>query len=476
MKIVVCTDVHLGFEEKDPIRSIDSYAAFEEVLQRANAMQADLVLVGGDLFHDQSPSTECFNRTLELLSAQVLGQRTSLEVISESRVNWDVPDVSIRLPVMSIHGNHDEPLIETGVSALHLLDSSKLLTYLRHESFEGQLHVRPVVVRKPGGCTVAVYGMGFVKDQILHQMFKEQLVVFHKANADVHILLLHQNRYKGQGQGTPHEYCLPEHWIPDFIDIVIWGNEHESMPDSQAFPIMKCRVIQPGSTVPTSLIAAEAKPKHAILIEAGWERTEIITIPLTTPRQFFFTQLELSEICRTSDEAEAYIRRLLDSFLSEAHGLPLIRIKAEVTGFEHVRVSQINSEYSDKVANKKVLATWKRRVVADTTSEVLLHCEKTELLDLIQDQINSMPLELFSPTLFQDALKASVEHGSSKDFDQLWDSRVSEMTQACAEVELGALNITEVLARLNFTQKKPQLKRCYDITTTEQTSKRLKFT
>lgn len=476
MKIFVCTDVHLGFEEKDRIRSNDSYAAFEEVLQRANAMHADLVLIGGDLFHEQSPSTECFNRTLQVLSRNVLGVKSSLEVLSESIVNWSSDDVNIHLPVISIHGNHDEPLIDTGVSALHLLHSSKLLTYISNESSDGMLHVRPVVVRQLSGCTAAIYGLGFVKDQVLHQMFRNHKVIFHRATADIHILLLHQNRYKGQGQGTPHDHCLPEHWVPEFIDIVIWGNEHESLPDTQAFPIMKCRVIQPGSTVATSLIAAEARQKHAILIEVQAENYDIRPIPLEVPRKLHFMQVELREVCRTTEEAEGYLRQLIESILCGAHGLPLVRIKAEVTGFEHLRVAQINLEFSERIANKKVLATWKRRVVNDQVTDLNFHCEKTELLDLIQDQINALPLQLFSPEMFHEALKASVEHGSAKDFEQLWDTRVREMTTASSQVELGALDIENVLARLNFTQKKPQLKRNYELQSTEPASKRLKYT
>lgn len=42
--------------EKDEIRKDDSFAAFEEVFEIAAANNADLVLLGGDLFHDNKPS------------------------------------------------------------------------------------------------------------------------------------------------------------------------------------------------------------------------------------------------------------------------------------------------------------------------------------------------------------------------------------------------------------------------------------
>jgi hypothetical protein len=76
--------------------------------------------------------------------------------------------------------------------------------------------------------------------------------------------------------------------------------------------------------------------------------------------------------------------------------------------------------------------------------------------------------------MLKETLQAAVDHGSAKDFSQLWDSRVSEMTQGCSQVELGALDIAEVLSRLNFTQKKPRLKRIL-VSNEQGCSKRLKL-
>ena len=56
MKILLSTDNHLGYLERDPIRGNDSFAAFEEVLSLARLHKVDLVLLSGDLFHDNKPS------------------------------------------------------------------------------------------------------------------------------------------------------------------------------------------------------------------------------------------------------------------------------------------------------------------------------------------------------------------------------------------------------------------------------------
>ena len=39
LKILIATDNHLGFMEKDPVRCNDSFAAFEEILTWHQAVQ-----------------------------------------------------------------------------------------------------------------------------------------------------------------------------------------------------------------------------------------------------------------------------------------------------------------------------------------------------------------------------------------------------------------------------------------------------
>jgi hypothetical protein len=56
IKILVSSDNHVGFLERDPIRGEDSFLAFEEVLGLAVANDVDMVLLAGDLFHENKPS------------------------------------------------------------------------------------------------------------------------------------------------------------------------------------------------------------------------------------------------------------------------------------------------------------------------------------------------------------------------------------------------------------------------------------
>lgn len=62
LRILVATDVHLGYKERDEERRMDSFIAFEEVLRLARDRQVDMLLLCGDLFHDQRPSQETLAR------------------------------------------------------------------------------------------------------------------------------------------------------------------------------------------------------------------------------------------------------------------------------------------------------------------------------------------------------------------------------------------------------------------------------
>ena len=73
LRILLSTDNHLGYLEKDPIRGMDSFAALEEVLSVARLHKVDLVLLSGDLFHDNKPSRRTLHTTMEILRRYCMG-------------------------------------------------------------------------------------------------------------------------------------------------------------------------------------------------------------------------------------------------------------------------------------------------------------------------------------------------------------------------------------------------------------------
>ena len=66
LRILLSTDNHLGYAENDNVRGNDSFAALEEVLFLAKEYRADMVLLAGDLFHENRPSRRTLYKTSEL--------------------------------------------------------------------------------------------------------------------------------------------------------------------------------------------------------------------------------------------------------------------------------------------------------------------------------------------------------------------------------------------------------------------------
>jgi len=69
------------------------------------------------------------------------------------------------------------------------------------------------------------------------------------------IFVLHQNRYKkGFRAGAPQVSSFMIRNIPEWINLTIWGHEHEAIYKVD-YEIDRC-IFQPGSTVLTSYIDA----------------------------------------------------------------------------------------------------------------------------------------------------------------------------------------------------------------------------
>jgi hypothetical protein len=71
-RILISSDNHLGAWEKDEIRKRDSFDAFDEVFRLASERKADVVLLGGDLFHDNRPSRATVVKAMATLSRHCL--------------------------------------------------------------------------------------------------------------------------------------------------------------------------------------------------------------------------------------------------------------------------------------------------------------------------------------------------------------------------------------------------------------------
>jgi double-strand break repair protein MRE11 len=139
LRILVSTDNHLGYAERDPVRGMDSFSSFEEVLLTAHDKQADFVLLAGDMFHDNKPSRKTMVTATKLLKKHCFGDDpVFIRVTNDTddplvpSMNFNDPHASVSLPVFAIHGNHDDPSRESMGEALCAMDqlyASNLVNY-----------------------------------------------------------------------------------------------------------------------------------------------------------------------------------------------------------------------------------------------------------------------------------------------------------------------------------------------------------
>ena len=78
-----------GVWENDDVRKHDSFVTFEEIFEIAGAHNVDMVLLGGDLFHDNKPSRHTVVRAMDILSRHCLNDRPiSFQILSDQAQNF----------------------------------------------------------------------------------------------------------------------------------------------------------------------------------------------------------------------------------------------------------------------------------------------------------------------------------------------------------------------------------------------------
>ncbi|KAJ4726225.1 Double-strand break repair protein [Melia azedarach] len=423
LRILVATDCHLGYMEKDEIRRHDSFQAFEEICSIAEQKEVDFILLGGDLFHENKPSRSTLVKAIEILRRHCLNDRpVQFQVVSDQtvnfqnkfgHVNYEDPHFNVGLPVFSIHGNHDDPAGVDNLSAVDILSACNLVNYFGKMvlggSGVGQITLYPILIKK-GSTAVALYGLGNIRDERLNRMFQTpHAVQWMRPEAQegcqlsdwFNILVLHQNRVK-----TNPKNAINEHFLPRFLDFVVWGHEHECLIDPQEVPGMGFHITQPGSSVATSLIEGESKPKHVLLLEIKGNQYRPTKIPLTSVRPFEYTEIVLKDEADIDpndqnsilEHLDKVVRNLIERSSKKAvnrseHKLPLVRIKVDYSGFMTINPQRFGQKYVGKVANPQDILIFSKSSKRGRSEAKIDESEKLRPEELNQQNIEALVAE-----------------------------------------------------------------------------------
>ncbi|KAI4291954.1 double-strand break repair protein MRE11 [Pancytospora philotis] len=341
-------------------------------------------------------------------------------------------DIAVALPILSIHGNHDDPSGFNAVSPLDVLQSTGFINYFGRCSNVERIVMRPVTIVR-GAVRIAIYGLGYIKDRIVYSAFASGSVEYERPDGDdwYNILVVHQNRVP-----RTKEY-LPEDFLPAFFNLVVYGHEHESvLLRHRNFDVIQC-----GSTVRTSLCEAELHEKFVYILDIA-DSPRISRVALRTVRPFVMESMRIAAC-----DAEAAIRQKLEDMLQRARSshapadaappslipraamAPLLRLRVEVhggAGFNKHRLGQFLEEHvanpgdviriSRKVERKAFQGDkeLKRAVIGEIYGEFLKGADlgilvPAHVLDALTDYVGKDIRDAFT-TLVRSSIDRIIEH------------------------------------------------------------------
>jgi len=463
IRILVATDSHVGYNERDAERKDDSWRTFHEVMCLAKEHDVDMVLHAGDLFHENKPSRKSMYQVMRSLRMNCLGEKPcELEMLSDAsenfggmidHVNYEDEDINIAIPVFAIHGNHDDPSGEGSFSPLDLLQASGFVNYFGRTPEVDKIAVKPVLLQK-GGTKLALYGLSNVRDERLFHTWRDGNVKFFQPGTQkdewFNLMSVHQNHHAH----TPTSY-LPENFLPEFMDLVVWGHEHECLIDPRYNPEMGFHVMQPGSSVATSLMPGEAVPKHVCILSVTGKEFTTENIRLKTVRPFIMKEIVLAEekeikqkeLWRVSDnraKITQHLNKIIEDLIDEARRdwlelqvdreegddievpLPLVRLRVEYTApppgeFHCENPQRISNRFMGRVANvndvvqfhrKKKSANRSLKNTAEEPDEQLLAeltIDSVKVDKLVKEFLTAQTLTILPQNSFGDAVSQFVD-------------------------------------------------------------------
>lgn len=367
-------------------------------------------------------------------------------------MNYEDPDINVAIPVFSIHGNHDDPSGEGHLAPLDILQMSGLINYYGRTPESDNIQVKPVLLQK-GTTKLALYGMSNVRDERLFRTFRDGNVRFFQPNTHrdewFNLGSVHQNHHAYTESGY-----LPENFLPEFLDLVIWGHEHECKIDPITNVEMGFKVIQPGSSVATSLVDGESVTKSVTILSITGKECEYEPIRLKTVRPFVQRDIalqddrKLRELALSGGDNKPAVNRhcvkIIDEMIEEANQMwldqqevdhdqdeeiqipkPLIRLRVEYTApeggnFNVDNPQRFSARFIDQVANTTDVIQYHRKKtttrrtketieVPDAATLAQMAMDSIKMESLVKEFLSAQSLTVFPQNAFGDAVTQFVD-------------------------------------------------------------------
>ncbi|KAG5678522.1 hypothetical protein PVAND_008189 [Polypedilum vanderplanki] len=444
IKILIATDIHLGYDESNEETGNDSFNTFEEILMLANSRNVDFILLAGDLFHKAQPSANSLNKCIQLLRTYTLGRKEiEFEVTdiatgepmqfqrnpnfeneslsaTTAPINYEDDNINVSYPVFTIHGNHDD--VVNSLSAIDILSSSGLVNYFGKWEDLSEIHLRPIIIRKKA-TSIALYGLSHIPDRRLYNLLENDKVYVEYPGKDIgetvtdyfNILAIHQNRVE-RGRNNH----IPVDMLPNFMNLIVWGHEHDCRIHPEQYSRMF--VTQPGSSVATSLCEGESIEKHVGILQVccnplsnniAKHQFLITPVKLKTVRPLIYKSIDFNDYIeelelkenKISVQVETLLSNLVFEMIREAKERltghprqpksPLLRLRVQYDNVDHlINTRRFGQRFDGVVAKNEDLLLFKkstRRIRLEKPSiddKLLKSTKKEDDLNRVEDFVD----------------------------------------------------------------------------------------
>jgi DNA repair exonuclease SbcCD nuclease subunit len=325
MKIAVLSDLHFGFAH-DPELEEDSFENANEAITKC--LDADLILIPGDLFDTRTPKTSVWAKAVKILVTPLLKESSGLNIIQSDKELEEISKRCLRhIPVVALHGTH-ERRSKGEVNVIEALEHAGVLIHL---------HCNTIVFEK-NGKKIAIHGMSGVPERFA----KDVLYRWHPQPVKdcFNILMIHQSI-------DPYIYSPLEpptislSNLPKGFDVIIDGHLHSHSQEKIGDTVL----LFPGSTVTTQMEKSEATIEKGVYsIDLNGE-IKIEFRPLGKNRKFFYKEVGV-ENCK--EEIERKLNEILKGNF-EKKPIVKIKIKGEELKFQEEELRNLENKFSDRV-------------------------------------------------------------------------------------------------------------------------------
>ncbi|MAG22228.1 MAG: hypothetical protein CL943_02905 [Candidatus Diapherotrites archaeon] len=372
MKVAILSDFHLGFGEGTE-RAEESFEQAASALRLALDNNAELILHTGDLFDEDIPSQETWDKTFKLFS--ILNEKKSDVLVVKEKKDEKKEFHFSHLPLIAIHGTHEYRGKELK-NALEVLESAGLLVHL---------HACTATIGN-----LVVHGLGGVPEKKALDALKMwgPKPVEGKKN----VILLHQSIKEFLPFDDDMIATISLADLPNGFDLVVNGHLHWTSEQNVAAG----RFIMPGSTIITQMKRLEAEKGKGIFIwDTEADALEFLSIP--NQRKFFYKKLEFKEAER--DKIKARVEKTLEEILAPTFPQkPLVKIKLVGSLAKGLQQGDISLKQQTEKFKDKALISVSRNFEAISFAKKL---EELRSLQKSRKSVTAMGLDLLEKNLSQ---------------------------------------------------------------------------